>query len=69
MHEAIEEQYFWPVVRRRVYDGGRLAALEIEHYPGMAEEEIARVALFLALDTSAGMTGQTMNVDCGSIMN
>src|SRR5271156_4652552 len=23
---------------------GRLAALEIEHYPGMAEEEIARVA-------------------------
>ncbi|GGG34941.1 molybdenum cofactor biosynthesis protein MoaE [Chelatococcus composti] len=25
-------------------DGGRLAALELEHYPGMAEEEIARVA-------------------------
>ena len=25
VHEAIEEQYFWPVVRRRVYDGGRLA--------------------------------------------
>jgi hypothetical protein len=25
--------------------------------------------MFLALDTSAGMTGQTMNVDCGSIMN
>ncbi|MBV8471944.1 MAG: molybdenum cofactor biosynthesis protein MoaE [Hyphomicrobiales bacterium] len=24
-------------------DGGRLAALEIEHYPGMAEAEIARV--------------------------
>jgi molybdopterin synthase catalytic subunit len=23
-------------------EGGRLAALEIEHYPGMAEEEIAR---------------------------
>src|SRR5580658_4843917 len=33
------------------------------------EEEVARVALFLALDTSAGITGQTMNVDCGSIMN
>ena len=33
------------------------------------EEEVARVAMFLALDTSAGMTGQTMNVDCGSIMN
>jgi molybdopterin synthase catalytic subunit len=25
-------------------DGGRLAALEIEHYPGMAEAEIARAA-------------------------
>jgi molybdopterin synthase catalytic subunit len=25
-------------------EGGRLAALEIEHYPGMAEEEIGRVA-------------------------
>ena len=24
-------------------EGGRLAALEIEHYPGMAEAEIARV--------------------------
>jgi molybdopterin synthase catalytic subunit len=25
-------------------EGGKLAALELEHYPGMAEEEIARVA-------------------------
>ena len=25
-------------------EGGRLAALELEHYPGMAEEEISRVA-------------------------
>lgn len=25
-------------------EGGRLAVLELEHYPGMAEEEIARVA-------------------------
>jgi molybdopterin synthase catalytic subunit len=25
-------------------EGGRLHALELEHYPGMAEEEIARVA-------------------------
>ncbi len=33
------------------------------------EEEIARVALFLVSDLSAGMTGQTLNVDCGSIMN
>jgi NAD(P)-dependent dehydrogenase (short-subunit alcohol dehydrogenase family) len=33
------------------------------------EEEVARVALFLATEVSAGMTGQTVNVDCGSIMN
>ena len=25
-------------------EGGRLAALELEHYPGMAEDEIRRVA-------------------------
>ncbi len=25
-------------------EGGRLAALELEHYPGMAEDEIARIA-------------------------
>ena len=25
-------------------EGGRLAALELEHYPGMAEEEMARVS-------------------------
>ena len=25
-------------------EGGRLAALELEHYPGMAEAEIARIA-------------------------
>jgi molybdopterin synthase catalytic subunit len=25
-------------------EGGRLAALELEHYPGMAEDEMARVA-------------------------
>jgi hypothetical protein len=24
-HEAVEEQYFWPLIRRRVHDGGRLA--------------------------------------------
>ncbi|MGO9607523.1 MAG: SDR family NAD(P)-dependent oxidoreductase [Candidatus Binataceae bacterium] len=33
------------------------------------EEECARVALFLVSDASAGMTGQTLNVDAGSIMN
>ena len=33
------------------------------------EEEVARVALFLVSDQSIGMSGQTLNVDCGSIMN
>ncbi len=34
-----------------------------------SEEEVARVALFLVSDLAAGMTGQTINVDCGSIMS
>ena len=33
------------------------------------EEEVARVAVFLVSDLSVAMTGQTLNVDCGSIMN
>ena len=33
------------------------------------EEEVARVSLFLVTEVSAGVTGQTINVDCGSIMN
>jgi NAD(P)-dependent dehydrogenase (short-subunit alcohol dehydrogenase family) len=33
------------------------------------EAECARVAVFLISDLSGGMTGQTLNVDCGSIMN
>jgi enoyl-[acyl-carrier-protein] reductase (NADH) len=33
------------------------------------EEEVARVSLFLVTDVSAGVTGQTINVDCGSNMN
>jgi NAD(P)-dependent dehydrogenase (short-subunit alcohol dehydrogenase family) len=33
------------------------------------EEECARVALFLVSEASAGLTGQTINVDAGSIMN
>lgn len=33
------------------------------------EEECARVALFLVSDASAGLSGQTINVDAGSIMN
>ncbi len=33
------------------------------------EDEVARVALFLVSEASSGVTGQTINVDCGSIMN
>jgi enoyl-[acyl-carrier-protein] reductase (NADH) len=33
------------------------------------EEEVARVALFLVTEVSNGVTGQTINVDCGSNMN
>ncbi len=33
------------------------------------EAEVARVSLFLVSDAAAGMTGQTLNVDAGSIMN
>jgi enoyl-[acyl-carrier-protein] reductase (NADH) len=33
------------------------------------EAEVARVSLFLVTDAAAGMTGQTLNVDAGSIMN
>jgi NAD(P)-dependent dehydrogenase (short-subunit alcohol dehydrogenase family) len=33
------------------------------------EEEVARVSLFLVSAASGGVTGQTINVDCGSIMN
>ncbi|MDO8432640.1 MAG: SDR family NAD(P)-dependent oxidoreductase [Candidatus Binatus sp.] len=33
------------------------------------EEEVARVALAVVSDAYRGVTGQTINVDCGSIMN
>jgi NAD(P)-dependent dehydrogenase (short-subunit alcohol dehydrogenase family) len=35
----------------------------------VTEEEVARVSLFLVSDLSAGVTGQTINVDAGNIMN
>lgn len=35
----------------------------------VTEDEVARVALFLASDLAAGVTGQTINVDAGNIMN
>jgi NAD(P)-dependent dehydrogenase (short-subunit alcohol dehydrogenase family) len=35
----------------------------------VTEEEVAKAALFFACDQSSGITGQTLNVDAGSIMN
>jgi NAD(P)-dependent dehydrogenase (short-subunit alcohol dehydrogenase family) len=35
----------------------------------VSEEEVAKVALFFASDQSSGVTGQTLNVDAGFIMN
>lgn len=35
----------------------------------VTEEEVAQVSLFLVSELSAGVTGQTINVDAGSIMN
>ncbi len=35
----------------------------------VSEEEVAKVALFFASDLSSGVTGQTLNVDAGFIMN
>lgn len=35
----------------------------------VTEDEVARVALFLASDLAAGVSGQTVNVDAGNIMN
>ena len=35
----------------------------------VTEDEVARVSVFLASELSAGMTGQTLNVDAGSIMS
>jgi NAD(P)-dependent dehydrogenase (short-subunit alcohol dehydrogenase family) len=35
----------------------------------VTEEEVARAVLFLASDRSAGITGQSINVDVGAVMN
>jgi len=35
----------------------------------VTEEEVSRVVLFLASDRSGGMTGQSLNVDVGAVMN
>jgi hemerythrin-like domain-containing protein len=54
-HEAIEEQYFWPLIRRRVQDGGRLAdqaigqEQEAKHVLDQLEKRDAEHAGFEAL--------------------
>jgi NAD(P)-dependent dehydrogenase (short-subunit alcohol dehydrogenase family) len=35
----------------------------------VSEDEVARVAVFLTSEASAGMTGQTLNIDAGYIMS
>lgn len=47
-------------------EGGRLAALELEHYPGMAEAEIARIAKEAAERWS--LTGLTVIHRFGKIL-
>ncbi|MDZ5696308.1 molybdenum cofactor biosynthesis protein MoaE [Chelativorans sp. M5D2P16] len=47
-------------------EGGRLAALELEHYPGMAEAEIARIARRAAEDWP--LTGLSVIHRFGRIM-
>jgi hypothetical protein len=53
-HEAVEEQYFWPLVRRRVLDGARLAGAalgqeqDVKRALGQLEREDLRSAAFAA---------------------
>jgi NAD(P)-dependent dehydrogenase (short-subunit alcohol dehydrogenase family) len=73
---AIEGERIERVMRARAeamkapYEQVREAFLSGAAMRRMAtEEEVARVALFLVSSASAGMTGQTLNVDAGSAMN
>jgi NAD(P)-dependent dehydrogenase (short-subunit alcohol dehydrogenase family) len=73
---AIEGDRIERVMRARAealkqpYEAVRAGFLSQSALNRMAtEDEVARVALFLASDLAAGMTGQTLNVDCGSAMN
>jgi NAD(P)-dependent dehydrogenase (short-subunit alcohol dehydrogenase family) len=73
---AIEGDRIERVMRARAeslkqpYEAVKAAFLSGAAMQRMAtEEEVARVSLFLVSDTSAGVTGQTINVDCGSNMN
>jgi NAD(P)-dependent dehydrogenase (short-subunit alcohol dehydrogenase family) len=73
---AIEGERIERVMRARAQSLGQTYEAMRETFVGGAalrrmatEEEVARVALFLASEVSAGVTGQTINVDCGSNMN
>jgi NAD(P)-dependent dehydrogenase (short-subunit alcohol dehydrogenase family) len=49
-------------VRRAMFANAALGRM-------VSEEEVARAAVFLTSEASAGMTGQTLNIDAGYIMN
>jgi NAD(P)-dependent dehydrogenase (short-subunit alcohol dehydrogenase family) len=73
---AIEGERIERVMRARAdalkvpYEQVRAQFLSQSAMNRMATEaEVARVSLFLVSDAAAGMTGQTLNVDAGSIMN
>jgi NAD(P)-dependent dehydrogenase (short-subunit alcohol dehydrogenase family) len=73
---AIEGDRIERVMRARAealkqpYEQVRAGFLSTTALQRMAtEDEVARVALFLVSLLAEGMTGQTLNVDCGSIMN
>jgi NAD(P)-dependent dehydrogenase (short-subunit alcohol dehydrogenase family) len=72
---AIEGDRIERVMRARAdalkqpYEQVRAGFLSTTALQRMAtEDEVARVALFLVSPLAEGMTGQTLNVDCGSIM-
>jgi NAD(P)-dependent dehydrogenase (short-subunit alcohol dehydrogenase family) len=73
---AIEGDRIERVMRARAdsmkvpYEQVRAAFLQGAAMNRMAtEEEVARTALYLCSDLSSGVTGQTINVDCGSVMS
>jgi NAD(P)-dependent dehydrogenase (short-subunit alcohol dehydrogenase family) len=73
---AIEGDRIERVIRARAealkqpYEQVKAGFLSTAALARMATEaEVARTALFLVSDLATGITGQTVNVDCGSIMN
>jgi NAD(P)-dependent dehydrogenase (short-subunit alcohol dehydrogenase family) len=73
---AIEGDRIRRVIQARA-DSMNLSFAEVEQtFVGGAalrrmatEDEVAATALFLCSPLAAGITGQTVNVDCGSVMN